>query len=160
MCIHGILLSIISDRGAPFTSIFWRSFQKGLGTKVKLSTTFQLQTDGQAERAVQTLEDILMSCIIDFKWNWGKRFPFVEFSYNKSYHSSISIDHFKALYGIRCAFHVQTDGLVWFTIQTLEDILRAFIIDLKWNWDKHLHFVEFSYNNSYHSSISMAFFEA
>ena len=67
VCRHGILLSIISDRGAPFTSSFWRSFQKGLGTKVKLSTTFQLQTGGQAERAVQTFEDILISCIIDFK---------------------------------------------------------------------------------------------
>ena len=59
---HGIPLSIISDRGAQFTSRFWRSFRKGLGTKVKLSTTFHFQMDGQAERTIQTLEDMLQPC--------------------------------------------------------------------------------------------------
>ena len=59
MCRHGIPLSIISDRGAQFTSRFWRSFQKGLGTIVMLNITFHHQTDGQAERTIQTLEDML-----------------------------------------------------------------------------------------------------
>ena len=67
VCLHGILLSIISDRGAQFTSRFWRSFLKGLGTTVKLSTAFHPQTDGQAERTIQTLEYMLGACIIDFK---------------------------------------------------------------------------------------------
>ena len=67
VCHHGIPLSIISYRGVRFTSRFWRSFQKGLGTNVKLSTAFHPQTDGQAEGMIQTLVDMLRECIIYFK---------------------------------------------------------------------------------------------
>ncbi|TMW94998.1 hypothetical protein EJD97_009503 [Solanum chilense] len=59
VCRHGIPLSIISNQGAQFISRFWRSFNKGLGTKMKLSTIFHSQMDGQAEHNIQTLEDIL-----------------------------------------------------------------------------------------------------
>ena len=52
VCHHDIPLSIISDRGAQFTSRFWRSFHKGLGIKVKLSTVFHPQTDDQVERTI------------------------------------------------------------------------------------------------------------
>ena len=55
--LHGIPLSIISDRGAQFTYHFWKAFKKVLGTQVKLSTAFHPQTDGQAEHTIQTLED-------------------------------------------------------------------------------------------------------
>ena len=102
MCRHCVPLSIISDRGSQFTSRFWRSFQEGLGTKVKLSTAFQPLTDGQAEHTIQTLEDILRACIIDFKGNWDKNLPLVEFSYNNSFHSSISMAPYRALYCRRC----------------------------------------------------------
>ena len=61
---HGVPLSIILDRGPQFKSRFWRSFQIGLGTQVKLSTAFHPQTDGQAERTIQTIEDMLKVCII------------------------------------------------------------------------------------------------
>src|SRR5688572_9266732 len=54
--LHGVPLSIIFDRGTQFTSHFWKSFLKVLGTKVKFSTAFHPQTDGQAERTIQTLE--------------------------------------------------------------------------------------------------------
>ena len=64
VCRHGIPLSIISDRGAQFTSRFWRSFQEGLGT-----SAFHPQMDGQEDRTIQTLEDIIRACIIDFKKN-------------------------------------------------------------------------------------------
>ena len=67
--LHFVRLSIISNRGTQLTSRFWRSFQKVLGIRVKLSTTFHPQTDGQAERTIHTLEDMLRSCIIDFKGN-------------------------------------------------------------------------------------------
>ena len=65
--LHGVPLSIISDRGPQFTSHFWKSFQKGLGIQVNLSTTFHPQMDGQVERTIKTLDDILKSCVIDFK---------------------------------------------------------------------------------------------
>ena len=64
---HGFPLSIISDRGPQFTSHFLKSFQKGLGTQVNLSTTFHPQTDGQVERTIRTVEDVLRTCVIDFK---------------------------------------------------------------------------------------------
>ncbi|KAH0722658.1 hypothetical protein KY290_005316 [Solanum tuberosum] len=65
--LHGVLVSIILDRGAQFTAQFWKSFQKGLGSKVNLSTAFHPQTDGQAKSTIQTLEDMLRACVIDFK---------------------------------------------------------------------------------------------
>ena len=66
---YGICLSIISDRGAQFTSHFWRLFKKSLGTQVKLRTAFHPQTDGQAERTIQTLEDMWREYVIDFRGN-------------------------------------------------------------------------------------------
>ena len=66
--LDGIPLSIILDRGTQFTSNFWKSFQKGLGTKVKLSEDFH--PDGQAECTTQTLEDMLREYVIYFKGNW------------------------------------------------------------------------------------------
>ena len=81
VCRHGIPLSIISDRGSQFTSRFWRSFQVGLSTKVKLRTAFHPLMDGQAERTIKTLEYMLKSCIINFKGNWDKHLPFLDFSY-------------------------------------------------------------------------------
>jgi transposase InsO family protein len=53
---HGVLISIISDNDARFTSNFWRSLQKSLGTRLDMSTTYHPQTDGQSERTIQTLE--------------------------------------------------------------------------------------------------------
>ena len=73
-----------------------------MGTKVNLNTAFHPQMDGQAKHTIQTLEDILRACIIDFKVNWDKHLPLVEFSYNNSYHLSISMAPFEALYGRRC----------------------------------------------------------
>jgi len=100
--LHGVPVSIISDRGAQFTAHFWRSFQRGLGTQVNLSTTFHPQTDGQAERTIQTLEDMLRVCVLDFKRSWDEHLPLIEFAYNNSYHSSIQMAPYEALYGRRC----------------------------------------------------------
>ena len=97
-----VTLSIISGRGAQFTSKFWRSFHKGLGTQVKLSTAFNAQTDCQAAHTINTLEDMLRACIIDFNVNWDEHFTFMELSYNNSVHLSISMDPFEVLYDTRC----------------------------------------------------------
>ena len=75
MRIHGVPLSIILDRGTQFTSHFWKPFQNGLGTKVKLSITIHPQTDGLAERTIQTLENMFRACVIDFKGNWDDHLP-------------------------------------------------------------------------------------
>ncbi|GJT49029.1 putative reverse transcriptase domain-containing protein [Tanacetum coccineum] len=63
---HGIPVSIICDRDGRFTSNFWKSFQKALGTDISMSTAYHPETDGQSERTIQTLEDMLRACVIDF----------------------------------------------------------------------------------------------
>ncbi|GJT74253.1 reverse transcriptase domain-containing protein [Tanacetum coccineum] len=67
---HGIPVSIICDRDPRFASNFWRSLQKALGTSLDMSTTYHPQTDGQSERTIQTLEDMLRACVIDFGMVW------------------------------------------------------------------------------------------
>ncbi|GJS37986.1 putative reverse transcriptase domain-containing protein [Tanacetum coccineum] len=99
---HGIPVSIICDRDPRFTSNFWRSLQKALGTNLDMSIAYHQQTDGQSERTIQTLEDMLRACVIDFGNGWVKHLPLVEFSYNNSYHASIKAAPFEALYGIKC----------------------------------------------------------
>ncbi|KAI3808261.1 hypothetical protein L1987_24210 [Smallanthus sonchifolius] len=99
---HGIPLNIISDRDWRFTSRFWQSLQSALGTRLDLSTAYQPQTDGQTERTIQTLEDMLRACVIDFCGNWDSHLPLIEFSYNNSYHTSINMAPFEALYGRKC----------------------------------------------------------
>ncbi|GKB33138.1 putative reverse transcriptase domain-containing protein [Tanacetum coccineum] len=86
---HGVPISIISDRDSHFTSRFWQSLQNALGTQLHMSTTYHPETDGQSERTIQTLEDMLRACVIDFKKGWDKLLPLVEFSYNNSYHAKI-----------------------------------------------------------------------
>ncbi|XP_070036773.1 uncharacterized protein [Nicotiana tomentosiformis] len=88
VCLHGVPLSIISDRGAQFTAYFWKSFHKGLGT--------------QAERTIQTVEDMLRACVLDFKRSWDDHLPLIEFAYNNSFQASIQMAPYKALYGRKC----------------------------------------------------------
>ncbi|GKG19501.1 reverse transcriptase domain-containing protein, partial [Tanacetum coccineum] len=71
---HGIPISIICDCDGRFTSNFWKSFQKALGTDLSMSIAYHLETDGQSERTIQTLEDMLRACMIDFGKGWVKHF--------------------------------------------------------------------------------------
>ncbi|GJU98631.1 putative reverse transcriptase domain-containing protein [Tanacetum coccineum] len=96
---HGIPVSIICDRDPRFASNFWKSLQYALGTSLDMSTAYHLQIDGQSERTIQTLEDMLRACAIDFGKGWVNHFPLVEFSYNNSYRASIKAAPFEALYG-------------------------------------------------------------
>ncbi|GKB46217.1 putative reverse transcriptase domain-containing protein [Tanacetum coccineum] len=82
--------------------IIKRSLQKALGTNLDMSTAYHPQTDGQSERTIQTLEDMLRACAIDFGKGWVNHLPLVEFSYNNSYHASIKAAPFEALYGRKC----------------------------------------------------------
>ncbi|GKE13725.1 putative reverse transcriptase domain-containing protein, partial [Tanacetum coccineum] len=84
VCRNGVPMSIISDRDPCFASRFWRSIQKSLGTNLDTSTAYHLETDGQSERTIQTLEDMLCACVIDFGRGWDKHLPLAEFSYNNN----------------------------------------------------------------------------
>ena len=99
---HGVPVTIVSDRDPRFNSRFWRSFQDCVGTQLNMSTAYHPQTDGQSERTIQTLEDMLRTCVMDFKGSWEEHLPLIEFSYNNSYHSSIGMPPYKALYGRKC----------------------------------------------------------
>ncbi|XP_060674903.1 uncharacterized protein LOC125423788 [Ziziphus jujuba] len=84
-------VSIISDRDPWLTSRFWQRLMKELGVKLNLSTNFHPQTDEQSKRTIQTLEDMLRSCVLQFKGNWNGYLPLAKFTYNDNYHSSIQI---------------------------------------------------------------------
>nr|GEX23865.1 putative reverse transcriptase domain-containing protein [Tanacetum cinerariifolium] len=99
---HEIPVSIICNRDGRFTSNFWRSFQKALGTDISMSTTYHPKTKGQSERTIQTLKDRLRACVIDFDKGWVKHLPLCEFSYNNSYYASIKATPYEALYGQKC----------------------------------------------------------
>nr|GFB17399.1 putative reverse transcriptase domain, ribonuclease H-like domain, aspartic peptidase domain protein [Tanacetum cinerariifolium] len=99
---HEILVSIICDRDPKFTSNFWKAFQKAMGTQLDMSTTYHPETDGQSERTIQTLKDMLCACVIDFRNGRERHLPLVEFSNNHSYHASIKAAPFEALYGQKC----------------------------------------------------------
>ncbi|GJW82433.1 putative reverse transcriptase domain-containing protein [Tanacetum coccineum] len=99
---HGVPVSIISDRESKFASYFWRSLNKALGTELDMSMVYHPQTDGQSERTIQTLEDMLRACVMDFGKGLDRHLPLVEFSYNNNYHTSIKAAPFEALYGRKC----------------------------------------------------------
>ncbi|GKB94014.1 putative reverse transcriptase domain-containing protein [Tanacetum coccineum] len=75
---HGVPVSIISDRDGRFTSHLWQALQEALGTKLHMSTTYHPETDGQSERTIQTLEDMLRACVMDFGGSWDTHLPLVE----------------------------------------------------------------------------------
>ncbi|GJU13471.1 putative reverse transcriptase domain-containing protein [Tanacetum coccineum] len=102
VCRHGVPLSIISDHDCRFAYGFWRSLQNALRTNLNMSTAYHPETDSQSERTIQTLEDMLRACVIDFGGSWDRHLPLVEFSYNNSYHASIKAAPFEALYGRKC----------------------------------------------------------
>nr|GEU94608.1 putative reverse transcriptase domain-containing protein [Tanacetum cinerariifolium] len=102
VCRHGVPVSIIPDRDSLFTSRFWETLQKALGTQLNLSIAYHPETDGQSERMIQTLEDMLRACVIDFVNSWDRHLPLVKFSYNNSYHASIKAAPFEVLYGRKC----------------------------------------------------------
>jgi len=95
-------VNIVSDRDPIFTSRFWKAFQKALGTRLKMSTSHHPQTEGQTERTIQTLEDMLRACVLEDGKSWNNHLPLIEFSYNNSYHSSIGMAPYEALYGRKC----------------------------------------------------------
>ena len=100
--LHGVPKSIVSDRDPKFTSRFWESLHRAMGTQLKFSTAFHPQTDGQSERTIQILEDMLRACVLDFEGSWVKYLPLIKFSYNNSYQATIGMAPYELLYGRKC----------------------------------------------------------
>nr|GEV30899.1 putative reverse transcriptase domain-containing protein [Tanacetum cinerariifolium] len=110
---HGSTVSIICDHDGRYTSNLWMVFQKALGTRLDISTAYHPQTDGQSERIIQTLKDMLHACVIDFGNGWDRHLLLIEFSYNNSYHTSIKDASFEALYDRKC---LTLEGVIRFGI--------------------------------------------
>ncbi|WVZ70514.1 hypothetical protein U9M48_019175 [Paspalum notatum var. saurae] len=102
VCLHGVPKRIISDRGSQFTSRFWEQLHDSLDSKLRFSTAYHPQTNGQTKRTNQILEDMLRACAIQYGTSWDKSLPYAEFSYNNSYQASLKKSPFEALYGRRC----------------------------------------------------------
>ncbi|KAA0035938.1 pol protein [Cucumis melo var. makuwa] len=100
--LHGVPVSIVSDRDARFTSKFWKGLQTAMGTRLDFSTAFHPQTDGQTERLNQVLEDMLRACALEFPGSWDAHLHLMEFAYNNSYQATIGMAPFEALYGKCC----------------------------------------------------------
>ena len=97
----------MSIRDPRFTAHFWKSFQKAMGTRLTMSTAFHPQTDGQSERTIQVLEDMLGACVLDHKGSWEEHLPLVEFAYNNSYQASIQMAPYEATW--------ERDDTMWAT---------------------------------------------
>ena len=100
--LHGVPVSIVSDRDIRFVSHFWDSLQRSLGSKLKFNTTFYPQADGQSERTILILKDMLRACKLDFKGSWDDHLHLMEFFYNNSYLASIQVTPYETLYGRKC----------------------------------------------------------
>jgi len=100
--LHGILKTIILDRGPQFTAHFWERMHKSLGTSLVRSIVYHPQTLGQTGKLNQVLEDMLRACVLSSKGSWEVWLPLAEFSYNNSYQESIKMAPFEALYGRKC----------------------------------------------------------
>nr|GEV32747.1 putative reverse transcriptase domain-containing protein [Tanacetum cinerariifolium] len=102
------------------TSVNFKSLQEALGMQLDMSTTYHPQMDGQSERTIQKLEDMMCACMIDFGKGWDRHLPLVEFSYNKGYHTSIKAAPFEALYGFIPLDEIQIDDKLHFVEEPVE----------------------------------------
>ncbi|GJX19441.1 putative reverse transcriptase domain-containing protein [Tanacetum coccineum] len=85
-----------------YPKMWERAYQKAMGTQLDMSMAYHPQTDGQSKRTIQTLEDMLHACVMDFGNGWERHLPLIEFSYNNSYHASIKAAPFEVLYDQKC----------------------------------------------------------
>lgn len=102
LSLHGVPKTIVSDQGPQFVAKFWTELHKSLGTKLIHSSAYHPQTSGQTEWVNQILEDMLRACVLAYSVKWDECLPLAEYSYNNSYHESIKMTPFEALYGRRC----------------------------------------------------------
>jgi hypothetical protein len=96
LCLHGVLKTIISNRGSQFVARFWEQLHESLGTHLIHSLAYHVQTDGLI------LEDMLRACVLEHQGSCDKNVPWVKFSYDNSYQESLKMAPFEVPYGRRC----------------------------------------------------------
>ncbi|GJS36240.1 putative nucleotidyltransferase, ribonuclease H [Tanacetum coccineum] len=147
----------MSDRDPRFTSRFWKCLQNAWGTRLKFSTAFHPQTDRQTKRTIQTLEDMLRSCALEWTGNWYEYWCLVEFAYNNSWHVSIKGAPFELLYGRNCRAPIcwnevgerviegpklveVTNGKVDIAKEKLDKRVKPIVIEDPWNLNPRIVF--------------------
>ena len=116
--LHGVPLSIISDRDRVFTSAFWQELIKVVGTKLSYSTAYHPQTDDQSKKVNKCLEQYLRCAVQDNPKTWRRWLPMAEFWYSTSYHTAIGCTPFKTLYRTEPNFAVYPT-LQWMKVKWL-----------------------------------------
>ncbi|KAH9734522.1 Endonuclease [Citrus sinensis] len=106
-----ILLKPLQNDICKVYFTFWEKLHNAMGTKLKISTSFHPQTDGQSERTIQTLEEMLRGCAINFQGSWSKYLPLAKFDYNNSYQATIGMTPYEALYGRKCRSPIHWDEM-------------------------------------------------
>jgi hypothetical protein len=127
--LHGVPKSIVSDRDPRFTSNFWKSLWKLMGTKLAMSTAFHPQTDGQTERANRTLEDMLRAYVNYRQDNWDEFLTAAEIACNNSVQTSTRFSPFFMNYGIHPWFPLKPEGKV--NNPSAEDVFQTLETTLK-----------------------------
>jgi hypothetical protein len=139
---HGMPLSIVSDRDAKFTSEFWKSLMKKLGTKLAMSTAFHPQTDGQTERNNRTLEQMLRAYVNHKQNDWDEHLTAAEFAINNSIHPSTKMTPFRLATGrdpiVPTALLTPHSGSTD-RVQATEDFFREIANNVKIATDNLLH---------------------
>ena len=87
--LYRVLIPIVLDKDPRFTSQLWPKLPKALGTTLHFNITFHPQIDNQSEKTIQSLEDMLRACVLEFKNSWVEHLSLIEFAYNNSYQASI-----------------------------------------------------------------------
>ncbi|KAE8684908.1 Zinc finger protein ZAT12 [Hibiscus syriacus] len=100
--LHGIPTFIILDNDPCFTSRSWKALHESIGTRLHFSTYFHPKTDGQSERVIQILKDMIRCIIINLEGSWEDQLSLVEFSYNNNFQLNIQMALYEALYGRKC----------------------------------------------------------
>ena len=130
MRLHGVPDSIVSDRGARFTSNFWKSLWDQMGTKLHMSTAFHPQSDGQTERANRTLEEALRTYVNSNHDDWDVHLPLLEFAVNSSQSLSSGQTPFMMNYGENPKLPV--DHLIPNShVQNVQQLLNKMKVNLK-----------------------------
>ena len=160
--LHGVLVSIVLDQDAKFTSTFCKELQDGFGTRLKFSTTSHPQTNGHSERTIQTLEGMLRVCVLDFPGSWVEKVVLIEFAYNNIYHQSLEISLSKALYEKKCQslihWHKADERKFWGSKEV--DSVSEEIEIIKKRFHMKVALMGFAYNNRYHQSMEMPLYDA
>ena len=122
---HWVSVSVVSNQDVRFTSRLWKQFHDEKGILLHFSTSFHPQTDGLMEQIIQTVEDMLHACVLDFGGSWDTYIPLAAFSDNNSYHASIDRPPFEILYKRRCRTPVCWGEVGQRVMGSIEEVVKT-----------------------------------